>query len=231
MHTGLRPQKLLAASGARIAPGGESGWFQWLVPGLVVMVVLFAAVTVRSEADHASKASTTATNAQAFRAAVRESAALKEAVLASRGNNASIKAQADASFARMRAAFAPLEQGTGGDPEVESLGRMAAIAGRDADARPAHERGRRHRQALRRRLAQRPGARAAAPDLHASRRRATGGADAVVVLLQAGTGGARGARERGPRRGATGSRGEDPPPGLPRLAHRPRQPRALRGPR
>src|SRR6476661_1440553 len=128
MHAGLRPQKLLVASGARIAPGGESGWFQWLVPGLVVLVVLFAAVTVRSEADQASKASTTATNAQAFRAAVRESAALKEAVLASRGNNARIKAQADESFGRMRAALTPLERSTSGDPEVDSLGRLASTA-------------------------------------------------------------------------------------------------------
>jgi diguanylate cyclase (GGDEF)-like protein len=128
MRAGLRPQKLLAASGARVAPGGESGWFQLLVPALVVIVVLFAALTVRSEADHASEASTTATRAQAFRAAVRETAALQEAVRASRGDNARIKAQARQSLARMSAALAPLEQTTGGDPDVESLARMATSA-------------------------------------------------------------------------------------------------------
>jgi diguanylate cyclase (GGDEF)-like protein len=94
----------------------------------VVLVVLFAAITVRSEADQASKASTTAADAQAFRAAVRESAALQEAVRASRGDNLRIKVQAEESFARMRSALAPLERVTNSDPEVASLGRMATTA-------------------------------------------------------------------------------------------------------
>jgi diguanylate cyclase (GGDEF)-like protein len=128
MRAGLQPQKILAASGARVAPGGESGWFQWLVPALVVMVVLFAAITVRSEADRAGAASTAATRAQSFSASVRESAALKEAVRASRGGNAAIETQSRESLSRMSVALGALEQSAPGDSEVEALGRMASSA-------------------------------------------------------------------------------------------------------
>src|SRR3954449_10283771 len=128
MRTGLRPQKILVASGARVAPGGESGWFQWLVPALVVIVVLFAALTVRSEADRSSRAATSATRAQAFAAAARESSALREAVRASHGHNASIKAQAGASLARVKEALVPLQRSTPGDAEVDSISKLVAAA-------------------------------------------------------------------------------------------------------
>src|SRR3954467_11240677 len=127
MRRGPRPHKLLAASAARVAPGGESGWFQWLVPGLVVMVVLFAALTVRSDADKASRASTTSARAQSFLAAVRESVALETAVRASHGANKQIKAQAAVSRGRMLAALGPVVQSAESDPTVVSLsGRVRA---------------------------------------------------------------------------------------------------------
>jgi diguanylate cyclase (GGDEF)-like protein/PAS domain S-box-containing protein len=128
MRRGLRPYKILAASAARVAPGGESGWFQWLVPALVVMVVLFAALTVRSDADKASRASTTSARAQAFLAAVRESVALETAVRASHGTNKQIKAQAAVSRARMLAALAPVVQSAESDPAVVSLAGRARAA-------------------------------------------------------------------------------------------------------
>jgi diguanylate cyclase (GGDEF)-like protein/PAS domain S-box-containing protein len=128
MRPGLRPQNLLVASAARVAPGGESGWFQWLVPALVVIVVLFAALTVRSEATRSSTAQTALSHAQAFGAAVRESRALEDAVTASHGGNAAIKAQAGSSLARMRAALEPLGRSAPGDPAVASIARAAAAA-------------------------------------------------------------------------------------------------------
>src|SRR3954447_23152795 len=118
MRAGLRPQKILVASAARVAPGGEKGWFQWLVPGLVVVLVLFAALTVRSEADRSSHATTTASRAQAFAAAVPESEAPNAGVRASHGGSASIKAQAAASAGRMMSALAPLQDAAGDDVEV-----------------------------------------------------------------------------------------------------------------
>jgi diguanylate cyclase (GGDEF)-like protein/PAS domain S-box-containing protein len=124
----VRPSKILVASAARVAPGGESGWFQWLVPGLVVTVVLFAALTVRSEADKASRATTTATRAQSFSAAVRESAALQEAVRASHGGNAAIKAQASGSRQRMLSALTPLETIATGDSGVDAMAGAARNA-------------------------------------------------------------------------------------------------------
>src|SRR3954471_10045631 len=128
MRRGPRPHKLLAASAARVAPGGESGWFQWLVPGLVVTVVLFAALTVRSDADRASRATTTSARAQAFVAAVRESVALETAVRASHGTNKQIKAQAAVSRSRMLSALDPVVRAAGSDPAVASLAQRARAA-------------------------------------------------------------------------------------------------------
>ncbi|HEV7846348.1 MAG TPA: EAL domain-containing protein [Thermoleophilaceae bacterium] len=133
MRRGLRAQKVLVASAARVAPGGESGWFQWLVPALVVIVVLFAALTVRSEADKAGTANTAAQRGQAFSAAVRESRALQQAVKASHGGNAEIKAQASLSIGRMQTALAPLVDIARGDPAVTAIARQVH------DARTAHD--------------------------------------------------------------------------------------------
>src|SRR3954451_3301499 len=102
MRAGLRPQKILVASGTRIAPGGESGWFQWLVPAVVVIVVLFAALTVRAAADRSSTAPPAAPRPRAFPAAVRERSARREPGPASHGTNKSIKGQADESLARVK---------------------------------------------------------------------------------------------------------------------------------
>ncbi|MEA2467016.1 MAG: hypothetical protein QOJ57_1142, partial [Thermoleophilaceae bacterium] len=128
MRVGLRPHKILLASGARVAPGGESGWFQWLVPALVVIVALFAALTVRSESDRSSHASTASARAQAFSAAVRESDALREAVRASHGGNARIKEQASQSLDRMTVALVPLQRSAPDDADVDSISRLVAAA-------------------------------------------------------------------------------------------------------
>ena len=127
---------MLVASGARVAPGGESGFFQWLVPGLVVIVVLFAALNVRSEANRSSDAATAASRAQGFSAAVRESAALREAVRASHGSNAQIKAQADESLGRVTAALPALERSAPDDSEVDSIARLVAGAPKAESLQP-----------------------------------------------------------------------------------------------
>ncbi|MEA2471674.1 MAG: hypothetical protein QOE38_2673 [Thermoleophilaceae bacterium] len=136
MRPGLRPQKILVASAARVAPGGESGWFQWLVPALVVIVVLFAALTVRSEAEQAGRATTAAARAQEFSAAVRESRALQVAVTSSHGSNSAIKAQAKLSVGRMQQALAPLVDSARGDPQVVSIARDVRNAGGTASLEP-----------------------------------------------------------------------------------------------
>src|SRR4051794_39552662 len=129
MRRGLRAQKVLVASAARVAPGGESGWFQWLVPALVVIVVLFAALNVRDESGKAATATTAAARAQSFSAAVRESRALQEAVEASHGSNARIKAQARASLDRVRSELTPLVDIARGDPQVVAIAKSLADAG------------------------------------------------------------------------------------------------------
>jgi diguanylate cyclase (GGDEF)-like protein/PAS domain S-box-containing protein len=123
MRRGLRAQKVLVASAARVAPGGEAGPFQWLVPALVVIVVLFAALTVRSEADKATTASLAATRAQDFSASARESRALQVAVDASQSANPAIKAQAKISLDRMKSELGPLVDVARGDPQVVAIAR------------------------------------------------------------------------------------------------------------
>src|SRR3954468_14204200 len=129
MRRGLQAQKVLVASAARVAPGGESGWFQWVVPALVVIVVLFAALNVRSESGKAATATTAAARAQSFSAAVRESRALQEAVEASHGANTAIKAQARASLDRVGSELAPLADVARGDPQVAAIARSVKDAG------------------------------------------------------------------------------------------------------
>ena len=136
MRRGLRAQKVLVASAARVVPGGESGWFQWLVPALVVIVVLFAALNVREESGHASTATTAAARAQSFSAAARESRALQQAVEASHGANAQIKEQAKASLERVRSELAPLVDVARGDPQVVAIARDVKAAGGDRSLEP-----------------------------------------------------------------------------------------------
>jgi diguanylate cyclase (GGDEF)-like protein/PAS domain S-box-containing protein len=136
MRRGLRAQKVLVASAARVAPGGEAGPFQWLVPALVVIVVLFAALTVRGEANRASTAGTAATRAQAFSSAVRESRALQEAVEASAGANPKIRTQAKASLERTKSELVPLMDVARGDPQVASIARDVKNAGGDKSLEP-----------------------------------------------------------------------------------------------
>jgi diguanylate cyclase (GGDEF)-like protein/PAS domain S-box-containing protein len=136
MRRGLRAQKVLLASAARVAPGGESGWFQWLVPALVVIVVLFAALNVRDESAKSSTATIAAARAQSFSAAVRESRALQEAVDASHNSNPRIKAQARASLDRVKSQLMPLVDVARGDPQVLAIARDVKSAGGDKSLEP-----------------------------------------------------------------------------------------------
>src|SRR3954470_13776887 len=136
MRRGLRAQKVLVASAARVAPGGEAGPFQWLLPALLVVVVLFAALTLRGEGDRASIAGTAATRAQAVSSAVRESRALQEAVDASNGANPKIKAQAKASLDRVKSELVPLTEVPRPAPQVAAIARDVKNGGADKSLEP-----------------------------------------------------------------------------------------------
>jgi diguanylate cyclase (GGDEF)-like protein/PAS domain S-box-containing protein len=63
-------RRVLTASATDVTPGGESGWWQYLVPALIVVVVAFGAVQVRSAASDADRAARTAAAAARFTTAV-----------------------------------------------------------------------------------------------------------------------------------------------------------------
>ncbi len=124
--------RLLADSATRVVPGGESGWWQWLVPALVVIVVLYGAISVRSESSSADSASSAATNAAGLHAAIRESSALQAAVTAGGGKDGVIRRQAIASLGRLSAAIGDLDRTTEGDSDATDLVADTTLAARQA---------------------------------------------------------------------------------------------------
>jgi diguanylate cyclase (GGDEF)-like protein/PAS domain S-box-containing protein len=115
-----------------VARGGESGWWQWLIPALVVMVVLYGAISVRSESHGADSASTAATNAAALHAAIRESSALQAAVRAGDGKDGVIRQQSLASIGRLSAAIRDLDGTTEGDSDAGDLVTDSTLAAQQA---------------------------------------------------------------------------------------------------
>src|SRR3954467_1591106 len=65
-------RRLVRASTSPVAAGGDTGWWQWLLPGLVVLVVAFAALNVRWADQHSKHAGDAANQAARFVSAVEE---------------------------------------------------------------------------------------------------------------------------------------------------------------
>ncbi len=76
----LSPRRVVARlktlSARKVAPGGEHGWWRWLVPGLVVALTLFAALDVRRSSERASDAVTAAGAAEDFARTVEQASSL-----------------------------------------------------------------------------------------------------------------------------------------------------------
>jgi len=72
--------RLKALSAREVAPGGERGWWRWLVPGLVVAVTLFAALDVRRSSERAADAVSAAGAAEDFVRAAEQASSLHRAL-------------------------------------------------------------------------------------------------------------------------------------------------------
>src|SRR5947209_12600774 len=89
-----RLSRLLLASARRVAPGGERGWWRWLVPTLALVLVVYGATWVISTERAATRASTTSSRAQTLESAVAHASVLQsaawEAGLDDRGANVAL---------------------------------------------------------------------------------------------------------------------------------------------
>jgi diguanylate cyclase (GGDEF)-like protein/PAS domain S-box-containing protein len=75
--------RVKALSARRVAPGGDSGWWRGLVPALVVVAVLFAALNVRAASHEATRAVDDAATAQEMATTVDRMAAISRSALTS----------------------------------------------------------------------------------------------------------------------------------------------------
>src|SRR5947209_12756500 len=74
-----RLSRLLLASARRVAPGGERGWWRWLVPALALMLVVYGATWAISSERAATHASTVSARAQTLESAIARSSVLQSA--------------------------------------------------------------------------------------------------------------------------------------------------------
>src|SRR3954468_20724837 len=113
-------QRVLAASARSVAPGGESGAWQWLLPTLVVLVIYaggFLVIKTSREADRAS--SQAALGAAVADGVARSQAQATGAVVHRRRRQA--VAQLRASIAAVGTGVTRLDRAAGDNAEVESL--------------------------------------------------------------------------------------------------------------
>src|SRR5206468_267248 len=108
-------RRALGASASPVARGGETGWWQWLLPALVVLVVAFAALDAHRAGTQADAARAQAARATAFVSAVQDARAA--------GHGERARSARHSMFAALRA----VEASAGGDRTV-ALWRPAANA-------------------------------------------------------------------------------------------------------
>ena len=123
-----RPSRVLLASSRRVAAGGESGWWQWLLPLLVVLVVAYAAINVRVADNQANSAAAKAARVQAVQSAADQAGGLAASVRAARGSDPRLVPDLSRALGQMDAAQASLVQVAGSDSEVEAISRAETDA-------------------------------------------------------------------------------------------------------
>jgi diguanylate cyclase (GGDEF)-like protein/PAS domain S-box-containing protein len=121
-------ERVLAISARRVTPGGEHGWWAWLVPTLLISVVGLAVVHVNTVGDRARAALDAATSAQRLASAANEAKALGAARKLSRGPDASVSNDLDAAAVQMRDAAISLRSRRSSDPEASQLAARSLVA-------------------------------------------------------------------------------------------------------
>src|SRR4051812_38623814 len=114
-------RRIVGASASPVAAGGESGWWQWLLPCLVVLVVAFAGLSVRHTTVRSHRTTEVAARASTFLSSVQDARA------------ASGGPQAERARDGMFAALSRLELHAGSDSHVAILRPAANAAARKGD--------------------------------------------------------------------------------------------------
>jgi diguanylate cyclase (GGDEF)-like protein/PAS domain S-box-containing protein len=123
-----RPSRVLLASSRRVAAGGEAGWWQWLLPVLVLLVVAYAAINVRSADSQASRASEKANRVQAMETAADQAYAFQGSVHATRAKDPTLVLNLTRSLGAMDASMATLVRVAGSDGDVQAIARAETAA-------------------------------------------------------------------------------------------------------
>ena len=128
-HRPARPllRRLLAASAADVAPGGDRGPWQWLLPVLVVVVVAFGAFTVVGAGDQETRASQRANSAADLAESVAQSQTLAT-IAATRVHDAKTVARLQSSVTQIEKALATLQRVAPNDDNVALLPTGVASA-------------------------------------------------------------------------------------------------------
>ena len=119
--------RLKALSTRQVAAGGERGWWRWLVPGLVVAVVLFAAVDVRRVSETAGGSLDAEVAASDLASAVERTSGLQSAP-AGASEDAERLAGLQDGARQMRSALGRLEDEAPDDPELGGLTQQILTA-------------------------------------------------------------------------------------------------------
>jgi diguanylate cyclase (GGDEF)-like protein/PAS domain S-box-containing protein len=121
-------ERVLAISARRVLPGGEHGWWRWLVPMLLVSVVGLAVAHVNAVGDRSRTALDAATSAQQLLSATNQAKALEAARPAGRRAEASVSNDLEAAALQMRDAAAGLRDKQSSDTEASLLAGRSLVA-------------------------------------------------------------------------------------------------------
>jgi diguanylate cyclase (GGDEF)-like protein/PAS domain S-box-containing protein len=117
-----------AISTRQVARGGERGWWRWLVPGLVVCIVLMAAVSVRRMSAHAHEALATAAAAQDAASAIDRASALESAAWLAHGRDPGAMGELTLTRRKVEQAVGRLRRAEPDDADVFALATTAGVA-------------------------------------------------------------------------------------------------------
>jgi diguanylate cyclase (GGDEF)-like protein/PAS domain S-box-containing protein len=123
-----RLSRLLLASARRVAPGGERGWWRWLVPTLALVLVVYGATWAVSTEHAATTASTTSSRAQTLESAVAHASVLQSAAWEAGLDNRSANAALANAVRSIEGDYAALARSVSDDPGVAETGRQVEFA-------------------------------------------------------------------------------------------------------
>jgi len=126
--------RLKSFSARQVAPGGEKGWWRWLVPGLVVVVILFAAVDVRRSSERAGSALDAASAAEDFSGAAERASVLHGSLPRTPSRSTEAFSELAVAVEQLPASLSTLKGARPNDVDLDELATRTSRAQRAADS-------------------------------------------------------------------------------------------------